>query len=179
METILSYVTANKEWKLKFVQNDFYLFSPVMDVLWIPKTPFGSNNINLIHKSEIFNTTLGIYARKFEKPILNGTVCGKVALWGLVCEHEEGFHSQFAYPLCISYLRCSTCGDVIDENGEAFKHSFGTIFMFCNNCSIGMIKASYFKISCFKIDSLLNVLEDLCYRYGIKLEERVFKKAIV
>ena len=42
-----------------------------------------------------------------------GIVMGKVALWGDIIEHEEGFRAQFAYPLSLEDALCSECNSVI------------------------------------------------------------------
>lgn len=41
-----------------------------------------------------------------------GIVVGKVALWGNIIEHEEGFRAQFAYPRSLEEVVCAGCGSI-------------------------------------------------------------------
>lgn len=80
----------------------------------------------------------GIYGLKLSAKNPHGTllrgVIGKVALWGVVEEHTNGFRAQYAYPLSFDYYVCMVCKETPDEIYTDKYH-----WTLCRNCVHGSI----------------------------------------
>ena len=128
--TILHEVEAWRAWKID-EGNGPVLHSLVRDWQW----PARQKVHAVCHREEMgwgsshrgegipdVNCSCGFWATKnrlsAQRPqvhsrYLKGIVVGKVALWGDIIEHEEGFRAQFAYPLSLEDALCSECNSVI------------------------------------------------------------------
>src|SRR3990172_1599475 len=82
------------------------LESLVEDTHWFPHQALEAKGGDLIE--EFYGP--GIYAYK-SRPEDNGSwawsVYGRVALWGKIIEHEDGYRAQFAYPVEFIELHCN------------------------------------------------------------------------
>src|SRR5229473_6102343 len=71
---------------------------------WIPRQPAVAEGLLQGY------ATAGLYALK-HPPIIAfaspgwGVVVGRVALWGVVHEHEHGYRAQYAYPISFARMR--------------------------------------------------------------------------
>ena len=79
--------------------------SLVEDICWSPHQVLEAKGGDLtLPKLRLLEDIYGpgIYAYK-SRPVNNGdwswTVFGRVALWGKIVEHEDGYRAQFAYPI--------------------------------------------------------------------------------
>jgi len=63
----------------------------------------------------------GIYAMKMGNNIpVDGSVQGRVKLWGRFLEAQNGYRAENAYPEKLESFKCSQCGRVFEEWGEAY-----------------------------------------------------------
>src|SRR3990172_7640689 len=81
------------------------LESLVTNTHWFPHQALEAKGVDLIKKFY----SPGIHAYK-SRPEDNGywiwSVLGRVALWGKIVEHEDGYRAQFAYPVEFIELNC-------------------------------------------------------------------------
>jgi|SRR3990172_3391442 len=82
------------------------LESLVTSTHWFPHQVLEAKGVDLIKKFY----SPGIHAYK-SRPEDNGywiwSVLGRVALWGKIVEHEDGYRAQFAYPVEFIELNCN------------------------------------------------------------------------
>lgn len=161
-ETLLKYVTAYRSWLvgLNAGQQTFFLRSTNNGHMWEPQNIEESYHIDNYGrymknleipwltpiaecekqktKHDILNCVCGIYAVK-QQCINYGTVCGEVALWGRVIEHEFGYKSQYAYPLSLSHLHCHGDGKKLENRNDlvAFDGSKDGFSIYCKKCWAG------------------------------------------
>ncbi len=63
----------------------------------------------------------GIYAMKMGNHLpIDGSIQGRVKLWGRFLEAQNGYRAEFAYPEKLESFKCSECGRVFEEGGEAY-----------------------------------------------------------
>ena len=120
--TFLNYKTGYRLWNVGRRSplsplKEFFLGSVTITG---PNWPFSEKSESrcfryLEHNSPVFDCKCGIHAfskMEYMKDnwIRKGCIYGKVALWGRLIEHENGFRSQFAYPISIEGFKCFRCG---------------------------------------------------------------------
>lgn len=66
---------------------------------------------------------------KIDDLLIRG-VLGKVALWGTVMEHTQGWRGQYAYPLSFDHFVCMLCKEAISEGRS---DQFGRTM--CDTCA--------------------------------------------
>ncbi len=129
--TKLEYLTAWRTWRVWMSQDVPSLYSVSSPEAWTPceamQARCGYLEMNppacACDSCPGDDTHCGIHAynqQGFRSNLVGGTrprlvqqhltdIIGRVALWGTVIEHEEGFRGQYAYPLSLSNGHCAMC----------------------------------------------------------------------
>ena len=110
-----SEVIAHRGWELGFDGQRFSLASGYGSgsFTWVPGEPQVAACSRVPHADEVaphWSCTCGLYAAK-DSTCSVGTVIGSVRLWGKYVEHETGWRAQYAYPKCLSSIRCAGCSE--------------------------------------------------------------------
>jgi hypothetical protein len=117
-----------RAWRVVEDEDELRLASVLYDDVWPPGEPLRAACVSG-HRAPDFDCTCGVYAARrpeLARPYRVGrddarTVCrvlGRVALWGDVVEHRDGWRASHAYPLelwlppeatALRAYRASTC----------------------------------------------------------------------
>ena len=129
--TILHEVEAWRAWKIDSDNGQLVLRSLGIDYQWpvrqevravCQREKIGWGSPHFGEGIPNASCTCGFWATKHRelapRPLMNftyriGIVGGKVALWGDIIEHEEGFRAQFAYPLSLEEAVCSESDSIV------------------------------------------------------------------
>lgn len=126
-------------WRLWFVTNGLRLRSLTSSLpLWHPETPparakcgcgvrhpeapawEGHCGIYALKSRQLLGDFGGRYISNFSEFRLHGLVFGRVALWGRVIEHKNGYRAELAWPISVSDRRIAETYHVQLEEEELF-----------------------------------------------------------
>ncbi len=110
----------------------------------------------------------GVYCMKFGKHIpVDGSIQGRVKLWGRFLEADYGYRAELAYPEKLESFVCFRCGKIFEEWSEAY--GFTTMDLTVRFWCITCYNQRYFIGSKYapKFFSGTDVLQDLNEAYGL------------
>ncbi len=115
------YFVACRSWKIILTRMGLRLLSS-SDIIWPTYEKLvavcSNGQQHIVPDRECM---CGIYGMRLGNSIpIDGSVQGRVGLWGRYVQGDTGYRTQFAYPVKLESFKCSQCGGVFEEWGEAY-----------------------------------------------------------